>query len=109
MVSDPDLMTNMGSTKKIDWEDKVGGERTTRASTASSLKLRRANARCPLTHSLTPPNGAFELLSNTDSSASERPYKSQAHSRRCQQKKGSAPPSMHYLSRCHLVYALKIY
>ena len=31
----------------------VGGERTTRASTASSLKLRRANARRPLTHSLT--------------------------------------------------------
>ena len=30
----------------------VGGERTTRASTASSLKLRRANARRPLTHSL---------------------------------------------------------
>ena len=29
----------------------VGGERTTRASTASSLKLRRANARRPLTHS----------------------------------------------------------
>ena len=28
----------------------VGGERTTRASTASSLKLRRANARRPLTH-----------------------------------------------------------
>ena len=37
----------------MDWEDKVGGERTTRASTASSLKLRRANARRPLTHSLT--------------------------------------------------------
>ena len=35
----------------MDWEDKVGGERTTRASTASSLKLRRANARRPLTHS----------------------------------------------------------
>ena len=30
----------------------VGGERTTCASTASSLKLRRANARRPLTHSL---------------------------------------------------------
>ena len=29
----------------------VGGERTTCASTASSLKLRRANARRPLTHS----------------------------------------------------------
>ena len=28
----------------------VGGERTTRASTAYSLKLRRANARRPLTH-----------------------------------------------------------
>ena len=28
----------------------VGGERTTCASTASSLKLRRANARRPLTH-----------------------------------------------------------
>ena len=28
----------------------VGGERTTRASTASSLKLRRANPRRPLTH-----------------------------------------------------------
>ena len=35
----------------MDWEDRVGGERTTRASTASSLKLRRANARRPLTHS----------------------------------------------------------
>ena len=34
----------------MDWEDMVGGERTTRASTASSLKLRRANARRPLTH-----------------------------------------------------------
>ena len=31
----------------------VGGERTTRASTASSLKLRRANAQRPLTHSRT--------------------------------------------------------
>ena len=30
----------------------VGGERTTCASTASSLKLRRANARRPLTHSV---------------------------------------------------------
>ena len=30
----------------------VGGERTTCATTASSLKLRRANARRPLTHSL---------------------------------------------------------
>jgi hypothetical protein len=28
----------------------VGGERTTCASTASSLNLRRANARRPLTH-----------------------------------------------------------
>ena len=33
----------------MDWEDRVGGERTTRASTASFLKLRRANARRPLT------------------------------------------------------------
>ena len=33
----------------------VGGERTTCASTASSLKLRRANARRPLTHSLRDP------------------------------------------------------
>jgi hypothetical protein len=31
----------------------VGGERTTCASTASSLNLRRANARRPLTHSIT--------------------------------------------------------
>jgi hypothetical protein len=34
----------------------VGGERTTCASTASSLNLRRANARRPLTHSLTSTN-----------------------------------------------------
>jgi hypothetical protein len=32
-------------------EDRVGGERTTCASTASSLNLRRANAQRPLTHS----------------------------------------------------------
>jgi hypothetical protein len=32
---------------------RVGGERTTCASTASSLNLRRANAQRPLTHSLT--------------------------------------------------------
>jgi hypothetical protein len=37
----------------MDQEDMVGGERTTCASTASSLNLRRANARRPLTHSLT--------------------------------------------------------
>ena len=36
----------------------VGGERTTCASTASSLKLRRANARRPLTHSLTQKSAA---------------------------------------------------
>jgi hypothetical protein len=32
----------------LDQEDMVGGERTTRASTASSLNLRRAFARRPL-------------------------------------------------------------
>jgi hypothetical protein len=37
----------------MDQEDRVGGERTTCASTASSLNLRRANAQRPLTHSLT--------------------------------------------------------
>jgi hypothetical protein len=34
-------------------ESRVGGERTTCASTASSLNLRRANAQRPLTHSRT--------------------------------------------------------
>ena len=38
------------------------GERTTRASTASSLKLRRANARRPLTHSLTNPEHFADLM-----------------------------------------------
>jgi hypothetical protein len=37
----------------------VGGERTTRASTASSLILRRANARRPLTHSLDIPKASL--------------------------------------------------
>ena len=46
----------------MDWEDKVGGESTTRASTASSLKLRRANARRPLTHSLTNPEHLADLM-----------------------------------------------
>jgi hypothetical protein len=35
----------------MDQEDRVGGECTTCASNASSLNLRRANARRPLTHS----------------------------------------------------------
>jgi hypothetical protein len=35
----------------MDQEDRVGGERTTCASTASSLNLRKANARRPLPHS----------------------------------------------------------
>ena len=34
----------------MDWEDRVWGESTTCAITASSLKLRRANTRRPLTH-----------------------------------------------------------
>jgi hypothetical protein len=41
----------------------VGGERTTCASTASSLHLRRANARRPLTHILAvAPNLAWKVL-----------------------------------------------
>jgi hypothetical protein len=36
----------------MDQEDMVGWERATCASTASSLNLRRANARRPLTHSV---------------------------------------------------------
>jgi hypothetical protein len=43
----------------------VGGERTTCASTASSLNLRRANARRPLTHiAVVTGSGAALLLSS---------------------------------------------